>query len=486
MAENNRFIANLKSAKLDSLLIKIADMARCMFDSDKAYLDIKARRMGRLVPVVGNIIVTAWGLADIAYQAICNTSDFAPIEPDDSFLISLYNEYIGWEEEMSKEQFNDVKNDEDLTLKFTFGHSQKQFWYQEKHRIREEFNRQVELLEVIPKRINCPLDFDADCARATGFNMRELRTLLYGIYAIGGSKNDLSDFTFESSVTRIHEALTVENVRKVINLYSCDYSDIRNSKLLENYLFLKPIIKTTSQKIVNVSEYLLARKVADGPFWVLRDLYLREVSSAFVNEYGRLFEQYVANLLQYYIPTDRYERITERQDMRLADWTILTDKYRYIVEQKTAIATISLKTQYPSVEAIRLHLIRMADGIVQLDSTERLYSDKRITIKLLLHYETFHFTDATLRPIAVKAVADKISSTERIHFINIGEFEWFIGLIGTNSPIADKVMDLKIDTERDSPGSGIEFEQIIPKVTDIRNEYIFNKIDHWSNYIGIT
>ena len=128
----------------------------------------------------------------------------------------------------------------------------------------------------------------------------------------------------------------------------------------------------------------------------------------------------------------------------------------------------------------------MADGIVQLDSTERLYSDKRITIKLLLHYETFHFTDATLRPIAVKAVADKISSTERIHFINIGEFEWFIGLIGTNSPIADKVMDLKIDTERDSPGSGIEFEQIIPKVTDVKNEYIFNKIDHWSNYIGIT
>ena len=55
-------------------------------------------------------------------------------------------------EEHSRTEFNGLTNDE-WVLKFSVGFSQKQFWYQKLGKIVDEFNRQVELLEIIPSEI---------------------------------------------------------------------------------------------------------------------------------------------------------------------------------------------------------------------------------------------------------------------------------------------------------------------------------------------
>lgn len=486
MVKEPKLFRYLRRAKLDSLLLGIANIIRGMFSRDEPIMNISAVRVNGLLPRKGNVTVKAWSLSDLAYLAIRETHDFQTWEPSVHDLVALCNEFTIWDETISRDEFEGL-TDEDFDLKFSVGFPQKQFWYQEVYRrIRKEFNRQVELLEVIPSEISSHVDINHACRENTGFDIQTFRKLLLWLYAIGQQHSEFTSVVSSIPRNSSHPELTGSNIQHVIDLFTADYQEYRSSSLEENYFFLKPIVRTSTNRLISVDQYLLARKVADGPFWAIRDYYNNKGSQDFVNEFGHYFEHYVEKLLKHSLRSDMFEPVPDDRRGRLADWFIYTTRFRLIVEQKSAVATLIMKRLYPDLKLIRTYLQKFEKGVHQLDETENRYPDcSRITLKLLLHYETFYVSDGALRPVVVSIASPKLHSTERIFFCDISEFEWLISLLAHQPSYLEAIMDEKLRLEQEPVNRGREFGQLIPRIVreDIKNMSIgFN---HWESYLPL-
>ena len=474
---------HLRSTKLDHLLFLIANAIRGMFDRNEPVMSVSAVRVDGFYPRSGNVTVTAWNLSDLAYLAIRESSDFQAREISVHDLVALCNLFLAWDEQRSQEELSGLSNDEFL-MKFAVGFSQKQFWYQELHRLRHEFNRQVELLEVIPVEVGSSAELDAACVAATGFDVRTFRTILFGVYVVAGTQADIARITSDDGgATKLHPALTAKNVNTVANFYASDYTEIRKSPLAENHFYVKPVVRTSSSRLCALNTYLFAKKLADGPFWAIREHHRVAGSQAFVSAFGGYFERYVEKLLCHCLPHDRFERVPQPRRGTCADWFLYTSKYRLIIELKSSLAALMIRRLYPDIQAIRSYLEKFQEGVIQLDSTEQAYPDpSKTTIKLLVHYETLYTSDGVLRPMVVERVAGQVKNTNNLYFCDIGEFEWLVCIAGASESAAEDVLAAKIAAEP-QPGAGREFAQVIPRVTDLANTYILKHIDHWGDYI---
>lgn len=473
---------HLRRAKLDTLLLLIANAIRGMFNRNEPIMNVPVIRSDGPVHQEGNVTVTAWNLSDLAYLAIRESNDFQAWEPSVHDLVGFCNFFLAWDEGRSRTEFDGLADDE-IILKFAVGFTQKQFWYQEIHRIREEFNRQVELLEVIPSEIRSQVDLEGVCKDVTGFELKTFRTILFALHSVAMRQSDLSELTFDGTATNVHPALTARNLYQVASMYTGDYQEFRESPFLENHFYVKPVVRTSSNHLLAVNTYMFAKKVADGPFWIIRDYYRGSDSQEFVNAFGEYFERYVEKLLQHALPPDSYARVPAPSSGRYADWFVYTKHYRLVVELKSSLAALMMRRLYPDLDSIRNYLEKFQEGVLQLDSTVQQYPEPaRTTIKLLVHYETFYLSDGVLRPLVLDALGDRITDHEHIYFCDIGEFEWFISLLGESDSVAESVLSAKIGMEYQL-GAGREFGQVIPKVIDTGNFYIQKTLNHWNTYI---
>jgi hypothetical protein len=453
-----------------------------MFHRNESVMTVPVTRSQGILHQRGKITVTAWNLSDLAYFAIRESSDFQTWEPSVHDLIRLCNLFLAWEENRSSSEYGSLVGD-DWTLKFAVGFSQKQFWYQQLYRIREEFNRQVELLEVIPAEIGSQIDLSGACEAGSGFDLRTLRIILLGLFAVVGKQSDLTRLTFDGTATNLHPALTVHNVYQVANFYAAEYQEVRESLLLENHFYVKPIVRTTSNRLVAVNMFMFAKKVADGPFWIIREYYHSCGSQAFVTEFGQYFERYVEKLLQHCLAPTCFTRVPAPKIGEYADWFVYTKNYRLIIELKSSLATLMIRSLYPDIEVIKTYMQKFQKGVSQLDSTAQAYPDSgRTTVKLLVHFEALYFSDGVLRPMIVKTDKNRRTVTEHLYFCDIGEFEWLMSLLGYSEPVAERVLAAKIKLES-QPGAGTEFAQVIPQITNIGNLYMDKILDHWNTYI---
>jgi len=476
------FFSELRKFKLDELLFLIGELTRLMFDEDKPVRNIPFERRHGLLKQSGRVTVTAWNLHDMAYLSICETNDFRGRRPTEHDLVNLCNEFLIYDDSRSAGEFRDLKHD-DWVLKFAVGFSQKQFWYQERYRLREQFNREVELLEFIPQEVGSRLDLNAAIYEKTGFNLREFRKLLFGLFTIGMINSDLTTFSFNGSLSKLDPCLTAYNVKSVLDLYVSDYHEYRQSPLKENHLFLKPIVRTSSNRLISVSQYLLARKIVDGPFWIVRDYYCSCNSQSFTNEFGLLYERYVEKLLQHFLPFGGYFKIAAVPNEKRADWIIDTDNFRIIVEQKSTLATLGLRTAYPDVETIHKYLESFKEAVIQLDITERAYyAPGKKHIKLVLHYETLFISDGAIRPAVIETVKDHLSSLEGFFFLDIGEFEHLVQILSENSTVGEAILLEKLRVEQEHSAVGKEFSQIIPNFYKKSNQYVDKIINHYDSF----
>jgi len=472
----------LRRIKLDQLLLLIANEIRGMFNENKPFKNIPVIRYEGPLCQRGKVTVTAWNLSDLAYLAIRESNDFQRLEPSIGDLVGLCNFFLSLDNNRSGKEYKRLVKNEKI-LKILLGLSQKQFWYQERHRIREEFNRQVELLEVIPSEIGSQVELEGVCKQVSGFDLRSFRTILLALFSIAITQSDLSYLTSNGSAMKAHPALTVRNVIQVADLYTGDYNEFRQSPLFENHFYIKPIVRTSFDRLIGVNTYMFAKKIADGPFWIIRDYYRSRDSQAFVNVFGEYFERYVEKLLHHCLTKKSFARVPAPKSGKYADWFIYTHHYRLVIELKSSIAGLMMRRLYPDIESILNYLEKFKEGVLQLDSTTQAYPDAtRTTIKLIVHYETFYLSDTLLRPIVVDALKEKLTNTEHVYFCDIGEFEWFISILGSSESVADSVLDAKIDMET-KPADGREFSQVIPRITDIGNLYIRKTLTHWDTYI---
>jgi hypothetical protein len=468
---DHRLFRLLGTCKLDHLLVQIGNALRGMFERNEPVMTVPAVRFDGPTPVKGNVTVASWALSDLAYYAILQSNDFASSTTSVHDLVGLCNEVTSLDERIASHELRDLSEGETL-LRFAVGYPQKQFWYQQVSLLTQDFSRQVEILEKIPSRIH-----------SSGLALRPFRVVLFALMAYGIRATDMTYPTSDGTGLKYDEALSTTNLKSVIDYYTADYDEIRKSPHEENHFFLKPLVKTSRGTVLNVNQFILARKATEGPFWAIREYYRKRNSMDFMIEYGSYFEQYVLDLLNAYLRADQFERIPRVKNTKSADWILHLPKYRIIVEQKAALIALMLKRPYPEIEDINSYLAHLGKGVEQLDATEQAKPDARITIKLLVHYETLYFSDGVLRPATLLQIGSHLASSERIFFLDISEFEWLVSIIGRDESVGQAVIDRKLQREAEPLGLGREFHQVIPLVTEMKNQYVYEKIDHWHNYI---
>ncbi|NTV66935.1 MAG: hypothetical protein HGB06_04500 [Chlorobaculum sp.] len=279
--------------------------------SNKAIQKISIIREGNLIQKKSSIHLSAFFLSDIAYHAISATNDFGKKQPSHLNILDLYDEYIRFYGDKCTIEYNEL-GDNDFVLKAMIGHSQKQLSYQRKHLIKEEFNRQVEIIEKIPKKTQSAFPLDDICHQHTGMSLSELRATLFALYSFNADLSDLTAIILNEPLNHIHPALTPVNINRVIDFYSASYKDFRISEFAENYFQIKPIVRTSSNRLIVPDAYMLLKKLADGPLWVIRDHFRNyDKTQSFVKYFGDLFEKYVENMFVSQLNKNQYHRIPE-------------------------------------------------------------------------------------------------------------------------------------------------------------------------------
>lgn len=480
MNEDTRLYRRLRHYRLSPLIRLIGSLSRQMFLQQQPHFTVSAVRHDRLVAVEGKVGISAWGLCNLAYLAVCATNDFNGKTPNQNDLISLINEWHGYDGDESRTVIEDVSSDE-FVVRTIVGHSQKQFWYQQSWRIAAEFNRQVEILESIPARSARGQEFDAISIQRTGLKLSEFRAVLMALMAI--QSPDITSFQPTLGLDRLHPALSSANLAKVVSYYSADYRQIRKSPLLETHFLAKPVVRTSTNELLVPDAFLLAKKVADGPLWLLKDHYREHGSHEFVNEFGDFFEEYLRRLFEFAVPNKDFSRVAQPRSGRSADWIVFSPKFRVLVEQKSATPAIMIKRLYPEMKPIAQIIERLAEAILQLDETEARDPDHdRETVKIVVHYEPYFVSDGLLRPRALESVRHLVRSDRNVFFCDIDDFELLFSVLERSVETYERILALKIETQHD-PNRGIEFSQLIQEITDLPNVFNQKQLGHWHSYL---
>jgi len=473
---------NLRHFRLQSLLLRIGDASREMLKRKEPILSVPVERRRDVIRQTGNVTLSAWSLCDLAYFAIYVTNDFRGSDPSVHNLVSLCNDYLQYDNDFSRQKL-DEQDARYLKLQILIGLSQKQFWYQEPSRIREEFNRQVQILERISERCNLKSKLDQITSLRVGLPVSDLRAVLFALFAVNMHSSDLTAIILKQPLDHIHPALTSANLNSIASHYAADYCEYRSSSLQENYFHVKPIVRTTKNRLVVPDAFMLCKKMADGPLWIIRDYYKDAGSHAFVNLFGNLFEVYMKDLLSACVDPSNYSRVPKPQSGKFADWFVTSPHFRLIVEQKAAMATMMMKKQYPELDDVNVLIKRLSKGLVQLDETEERHPDnERETVKFLVHYDTFFVSDGILRPEAIALKQNELRSTRNLFFCDIGEFEWLMSVLASSVDSFENIIRAKID-KQDSAAEGIELSQIIPKHSPIGNTYNHQNLNHWETFL---
>jgi len=479
----------IRRYRLDELLLNIGAQIRQLFDDQKPIATEMLELQQGSVVRRGPVTLTAWHLSDLAYLSILHTHDFANRTPTQKTIVELINLFHERDGRIGSEHLKNLSN-EDAILGFTIGFSQKQFWYQEPHRIRAEFNRQVEILEVLPPYSSCNLQLESICREATGFDLRTFRKLAFALYAVGARTTDMTNSRFVMEGGKLDDAITTTNVHRLMDFYTADYSQIRESPLSENAFFAWPIIRTTTNRRIAVNEYFLARKIADGPYWVLRNYFMslqsRADQEAFVRYFGELFDLYFEKLLSFYFPQGTFNRVNEIPGTRNADWILRYSDWTFIIELKSAFLPLHARKNYPDPSDIKRYLPKLSDGVRQLDATAMAIGDHHHTLKILVHYEPLFISDGVLRPLAVQGCYKELNLKERIFFSDLEDIELLFQVMCDLPAVAQTVLleKLHLETQDDGAAQGKEFNQIIQRHVKLEvNRFVNNHIDHYSNYI---
>lgn len=475
----------LKKYKLDNLLYEIGNESREMFINDESftirYIQSPYKKF--------NLYQSIWDMVDISYLAICSSNDYKNkiLKKDD--LVFIVNEYRRYDDDFSKMKMENI-NEDDTMLYILYGHSQEQFKYQNKILVIEQINRNIELLQYIPKTINNTLNIDSILKEITGFNFKEFNELLFTVCLIGLVTSDITNLTnlsITNTFSHINPIITNENLKKIINFYSSTYKEYRESDLKKHYLKTKPIVKTDNGKLLILNQYLLYNLLEEGAYWIIRNYFASKNSQAFTNEFGLYYEKYLEEMLTYYLNSCQFENLQEDCKSKICDWKIETDKYIIFIEQKSTIASIFTKNMYPDISQIRRYLKKLGEGFKQLEISEKRIKEKRINndkvvIKLLMHYELLYIPE-TIEKEIIKSINGDEADYKNTFLVSTSEIERMVYALSKKESLLNEVIDKKIYLEETKDPHGRSFSKILDELS-IENDYLQNVKNHYSKMIN--
>ena len=212
----------------------------------------------------------------------------------------------------------------------------------------------------------------------------------------------------------------------------------------------------------------------------MRNHYQKQNSQAFVNVFGKYFEEYFFELLSTYLEKDEYERIPECERKR-ADWKLKIGEYKFLIEQKSALMALSVKQQDSNVAAsIDYYNKAIIKAIIQLHDTELEFNEGRF-IKIILLYEDY------VKPEVLNYVFKLKSCTVENDYyywiVTIDEMERLLSLCSTNRDLFYRIIQEKIRRENEVTHEGRSIYQLLLEKGISDNPYL--KLEKFQDYRDI-
>lgn len=476
--------SKLKKYSLEELLIFISEYSRGLFNNNETIRCIDLFINRGKYRIQHKMIISTWDLVDLSYYAVKNTSDYREKNISLNNFYELVNEYRGFSEKKDI-KLDSIEKDK-MSFYIMYVLSQKQFWYQETYNNIELFNRNIDILINIQKVVDSRIDIDEVVMDEIGISKDKYINISLLLFGIGLKNSEISKNLFGKENLQLINC-NKEEIYKFLNYYSSNYEEIRKSALKENHFLVKPIVKTNSGKYIIVNTFLLLRLLSDGLYWVVRNYYFNKKSSIFVNEFGIYFEKYVEQLFKECLVKGTFNKIDESGIEKKADWKIETEEYILLIEQKSILASIMLKRQYPDLNLLLNYIYKYEEAFEQLNSSEnRLLNQEKINkpiLKLVLFYDSLYNTETVKDEIVKKR--GNLKQDENTYFISIRELEILVYLLKNNPNDFKIVMNEKLKREKENSNDGKGFDIILRDLNLNKNDYINKYKNNFNRYIEL-
>lgn len=389
------FISLIRKYRLDELLYIFADMSIKMFKANKSLISIPMIIRQRGYSKKVEVGVSVWDILSIEYNAVCNSNDYRSRSiSSDQDISEIINEYRGFENDDSG---SEILQDASISeiFKFMFGITTEQFLFFNMSWVFQSYNRNYHILKKTRTEIQGNgINIDEITMEKFGLTSDEFISVMLILFWLCMQHPDPLSAPEELYMKTSDTVLKKENLKKIVDYYSCSYLDIRQSPIKRQLLYSKPFIKTDrGPKYIASSMHLIAMTIADGLYWLVRNYYCDKNSQKFVNAFGYMFEDYFCELADRYLDKDQFKKLPQKNNQKGADYKIEFNNAILIIEQKSALLGLNAKQQIPDFECIdKFYSRNVIEAYEQIQSTVEGAKEEKPILKIILLYENFFNT----------------------------------------------------------------------------------------------
>lgn len=379
------FIMKISQYYSWDILDYCSELSKSIFYQGSSELGISATKVFH---VHGRpLFVTGWGLFYLCYYACQHASSQISarrITSDLDFLL-LYASFDEYHNYLDGEILGKHKGQTLLYFHCFFG-EQKRF-----QMVKPQYDtlcRTMYMIDTILRKNYPQIPIDTIFQEKFSLSMKEVAAILLASWT-----SSVKSHYLWKQFTNTRGLFVPERTIPVFDYYSTTPEIIRASSIGSQLFYSKPLIKTSDGNYLLSNIYLYIFTFLEFPYWVIKDYYLQLGSREFTSAYGECFEIYFQELLAEYLDSDMYERVPEERKKKRADWKLEIGGYKILVEQKSSVASILSKQQFPDIDKTELFIKRnWLAAINQLYNTEKDYNDGEY-IKIILVADDYYMDE---------------------------------------------------------------------------------------------
>lgn len=448
------FISEIRKIPTSRVLQTLSGISIDMFKKMEYRKDLDIEVVNKGVVKRGKIALLGWDIQNIAYLSVKHSNDYRDSHTTSTVaeVVNLYRKYDN--DHSAAEQLRE--SNIDGIFRIIMGMSSEQFLFQQLGFIFEKFNRDYYILIAAEHfEHHSDLDMNAIVEDTFGYSADDYVAVLMMVFWLCNQSPIPLKAIENVRLEKESPLLSVENLTKFIDYYSCTYKDLRESKLGKQLLYSKPFIKTQRlASYITSNMFLAAYTMGNGLYWLARDYYCNQKSQHFINTFGLLFEDYIKDLAQRYCEDNEWKQLSQGRK-KGADFLIDFGDLILLIESKSGLLPLGVKQQVPNVEQANLFFTRtIQEAYEQLQSSyDQISKDSNHTIiKVILLYDDFSNTG-----IIEKSITGIFDNDPNCFIMTIRDLEIFLYLHKYDPikrmAICDRIIDqLKLGKNRESIG----------------------------------
>ena len=400
-------------------------------------------------------IITIWGLIDLAYYTVIASHDYrGNKEIDDSQFYALVDAVESMKQKREVELLEKMPTGTHEFFMYLWGFAGEQFKAETQYEMLDNAGRELYILFEIAKKASNTIDIAGIIEEETGFNWQKIICTLFLAWVCSTKQSllDIGSFEFANP-----DILTREEYKDILKRYTFNYDEIRKSSKKRQVFYTKPYIITQKNELLGISPFLNLCLFEHGLMWIIRDHFRKENSQKFTDFFGKCFELYFQELLDYSLEENEYERIPEGKTPR-ADWKLKIDGFQFLIEQKSSLLRLDAKQQEPNLDSVKEFANKIIRAIKQLANTERSYNEGPY-FKIILLYDDYLMPEI-LDKIFEMDECD-VNADNRYWIVTIAEMERLLSLCKAQRDTFDAIIREKNNREQTNSKQGKNLTTIL-------------------------